>query len=275
MLGFFRRRRRPKVRARPFPAAWRLILEERLGYYCCLPPEDRRELEGHVQVFLAEKRFEGCAGLEITDEIRVTIAAQACRLLLHRDTDYYPGLTTILVSPSSYVAQQKSIGPAGVVTEGATVRLGESWHAAGVGGPVVLSWQDVRAGAADIHDGRNVVFHEFAHQLDGESGSVEGAPALEARSMYLAWARVLGGEFERLAADLRERRPTVLDAYGATSPAEFFAVLTEAFFEKPGELRARHPELYEQLRLFYRQDPASLRCPAGAESEAAGGILRG
>ncbi len=150
------------------------------------------------------------------------------------------------------------------MTEVRGPRAGESWHQPGMnshagGGPVVLSWRDVQAGAADVHDGHNVVFHEFAHQLDGESGSVEGAPALERRSGYLAWARVLGAEYQALIDDLRNQRPTVLGPYAASSPAEFFAVVTEAFFEKSLELKARHPEMYRLLADFYRQDPAMLR----------------
>jgi MtfA peptidase len=256
----FKSRRRKRLRETPFPAAWREILLRGLPYYRCLPEPDRRELEGHIQVFLAEKYFEGCAGLKLTDEMRVLIAAQACMLLLHRDTDYYPGLSTILVYPEAYLAQLHGVGPAGVVTEGPAWRRGESWHTPGGRSPVILSWRDVQAGAADIHDGANVVFHEFAHQLDGESGAVEGAPALERRSQYLAWARVLGREYRALIDDLRNNRPTLLSAYGATSPAEFFAVLTENFFERPRALKEQHPEVYQQLAGFYRQDPAALVC---------------
>jgi MtfA peptidase len=256
----FKGRRRRRLRERPFPSEWREILARKLPYYRCLPPGDRRELQGHIQVFLAEKYFEGCAGLTITDEIRVLIAAQACILLLHRDTDYYPGLKTVLVYPAQYLADDRSVGPAGVVTEATVRRSGESWHTPGAGGPVVLSWRDVQASAADIHDGFNVVFHEFAHQLDGESGALEGAPAMDRHSQYIAWARVLGREYHGLIDDLRNNRPTLLSSYGANSPAEFFAVLTECFFERPRELRQRHPGLYQQLAAFYRQDPASLRC---------------
>ena len=226
--------------------------------YGRLPEADRRELERHIQIFLAEKYFEGCAGLAVTDEMRVIIAGQACLLLLHRETNYYPGLRTILVYPSGYFAHSRSIGPGGLVTEGMDPRSGESWHTPGAGGPVVLSWRDVKAGAVNERDGHNVVYHEFAHQLDGESGSVEGAPVLHERSQYTPWAQVLGREFHRLRDDLRSGQPTLLNAYGATSPAEFFAVATETFFERPLEMRARHPELYEQLRGYYRQDPAKL-----------------
>lgn len=259
MFGF-KRWRRNRLRRKPFPPAWRALLEQNLPMYRLLPEHDRLELEGHIQVFLAEKYFEGCNGLEITDEIRVMIAAQACMLLLHRDTDYYPGMKTILVYPDRYVATSRSVGPGGVVTESQDVRLGESWHRfTGSGGPVVLSWRSVQEGAADIHDGHNVVLHEFAHQLDGETGGMDGAPALPMHSMYVPWARVLGREYQSLLDDLRMGRPTVLHPYAAKNPAEFFAVLTEAFFEKPLQLRSKHPELYEQMKQFYQQDPAALR----------------
>lgn len=254
----FARWRRKSLRSKPFPASWRDILHQKLPYYRCLPPADRLELEGHIQVFLGEKYFEGCAGLRITEEIRLLVAAQACILLLHRDADYYPGLRSILIYPHAYVARGRSVGPAGVVTEHQGWRSGESWHTPGAGGPVVLSWRDVEFGAANIHDGHNVVFHEFAHQLDGESGAVEGVPAFESQAQERMWRRVMDHEFRMLHDDLRMGRPTVLSPYGATSPAEFFAVATECFFEKPHELRARHPALYSQLKDFYVQDPGAL-----------------
>ncbi len=256
----FRHWRRKRAAGRPFPAGWERILRDRFAWWPRLSPADRAELRRHVQVFLAEKSFEGCAGLEITDEMRVLIAAQACMLLLHRDTNYYPTVSTILVYPSAYLARGRRVGPGGVVTEGSGMRLGEM--AVGVtsplgAGPIVLAWDSVLAGARDIHDGHNVVLHEFAHALDAEAGGVDGAPALGDRSMYTAWARVLGAEYQRLVADLQSRHRGVLDPYGATSPAEFFAVTTEAFFETPHALKDHHPDLYEQLASFYRQDPAA------------------
>ncbi len=250
-----RRRRRARLMNQPTPPDWGAILQRRVPFVGTLPAADRDELFAKMRVFLDEKVFEGCGGLELTEEIRVTIAAQACVLLLHRETDFYPDLDTILVYPHAYVAQGKHLGPDGTVTEGRQVRLGESWAQ----GVVVLSWDDVVAGAADVHDGHNVVFHEFAHQLDNESGPGDGAPALPRPSMYLAWARVLGAEYQHLLQDVHRQRPNVLDAYGATNPAEFFAVATETFFEKPVPLRRQHPELYEQLRLFYQQDPAGIQ----------------
>ena len=201
MFGL-KHRKRERIRRRPFPSAWLDILERRVAYYRLLTPEEQAELRGHIQVFLEEKRFEGCGGLEMTDEIRVTIAAQACILLLHRETDYYPRMQTVLVYPHRYLANHKQRVAGGTVIEGVHTRLGESWYR----GPIVLSWDDVLGGAADIHDGHNVVFHEFAHQLDSESGSNEGAPLLPRRSMYIAWARVLGHEYEQLIDDLKSHR---------------------------------------------------------------------
>jgi Mlc titration factor MtfA (ptsG expression regulator) len=261
MFGF-RRRKRERIRKRPFPPAWLEILERNVPFYRLLTAEEQAELRGDIQVFLEEKRFEGCGGLAITDEIRVTIAAQACILLLHRQTDDYPRMETILVYPHRYLANHKQRLPDGTVLEGIHTRLGESWYR----GPVVLAWDDVLRGAADIHDGHNVVFHEFAHQLDSESGANEGAPALPRRSMYIAWARVLGQAYEHLTDDLKHHRRTFIDAYGATNPAEFFAVVTEAFFEQAVQLKRRHPELYEQLATFYQQDPASRVADRGSSS---------
>lgn len=245
-------KKRQRIRNRPFPQKWEEILAKNVTYYHRLTPEDQAELRGHIQVFLAEKTFEGCGGQEINDEIRVVIAAQACILLLHRATDYYPMLDSILVYPHHYFSSASRRLPGGIVAEGVQGRLGESWYR----GPVVLSWDDVRRTAHDHNDGQNVVFHEFAHQLDSESGANEGAPLLPRRSMYIAWARVLGSEYKNLINDLQHHHETDLDAYGATNPAEFFAVVTETFFEKPIQLKQRHPKLYEQLALFYRQDPA-------------------
>ena len=234
MFGLFKRRRRNRLRVAPFPSDWLRIIEKNVRFYAGLPESDRLELHGLIQIFLAEKVLEGCGGLALTDEIRVTIAAQACLLLLHRDTDIYPKLTTVLVYPSAYVAKAiKPVG-SGLVLEGEIVNLGESW----TNGIVVLSWDEIRAGASDLRDHRNLVVHEFAHQLDREDGAIDGAPLLDQRSQYVAWARVLNAEYERLKRDSWAGRPTVLDEYGTTDPAEFFAVATECFFEKPKALES-------------------------------------
>jgi Mlc titration factor MtfA (ptsG expression regulator) len=253
MLRFRKAKRRKQLREVPFPPEWLPIIERNFPLYRGLPEADRAELLGHIQVFLAEKRFEGCGGLEITDEIRVTIAAQACLLLLHRETDYYPLLGSILVYPGQYVAEVSEDSPGGIVDEGLDERIGETWSQ----GSVVLSWEDVQQDAVDIHDGLNVTLHEFAHQLDEEYGDSDGVPRLGDPSRYPDWARVMKAAYEQLRHDVHRGRPTVLDEYGATDPAEFFAVATECFFEKPAALKRKHPELYEQLKLFYRQDPAT------------------
>lgn len=251
MFGYFKRRRRQRLRETPFPPAWEEIVEKNVPLYGRLSDADRAELRGHVQIFLAEKHFEGCGGLTLTDEIRVTIAAQACVLLLHRETDYYRRLVTILVYPSAYRAKGVEPLGGGFVLEGEQGRLGEAW----TDGVVVLSWDDVRSGASDIRDGHNVVLHEFAHQLDQEDGVADGAPILDRRSRYVAWARVLGAEYEQLRRASHKGKKSVLDRYGATQPAEFFAVATECFFEKPAQLKKKHPKLYEELREYYQQDP--------------------
>jgi Mlc titration factor MtfA (ptsG expression regulator) len=252
MLPLLRNRRRKRLRATPLPDAWWAIIDRRIPAIAALPPQARNELAGIVQVLLAEKQFLGAGGLEITDEIRVTIAAQAALLLLGRDTRYYPTLHTIYVYPSAYASTAQRRNPDGTITESLQPRLGESWHR----GALVLSWSDVLRGSADPADGHNVTLHEFAHQLDSEWGGMEGAPALPSAAHFRDWARVLGDEYGSLLADLHAGHHTLLDPYAATNPAEFFAVATELFFERPLAMRAQHPALYAQLAEFYHQDPA-------------------
>jgi hypothetical protein len=247
-----RQRRRRQVQQRPFPAAWDAILAG-IPIIGRLPESDGHELRRHIQILLDEKRFEGCGGVEIDDTIRVTIAAHAAILLLHRDTDYYPQLESILVYPDAYEAPSERHIDDYVVEEGTELREGESWYR----GSMVLSWKDVQRGAGSLKDGENVVFHEFAHQLDDESGTGDGTPVLADRTQWRQWVNVFEREFEALQdADDRGRR-TLIDPYGAESPAEFFAVVTECFFERGKDLRKRHPELYDQLAGYYRQDPAN------------------
>ena len=250
---FLRQWRRKGLRARPFPAAWRGILDRRVPYYRLLPPDLQRQLQGHIQVFLAEKPFIGCAGLEITDDVRVTIAAQACLLILNRGSSYIPNLSQILVYPGAFVIERLRAEPSGVLQEQRQVLSGESW----THGQVVLSWDDTVAGAAIVDDGRNVVIHEFAHQLDQEKGYANGAPWLGRRDRYPRWSQVLSEEFARLQFQAATQQPSLISYYGATNPAEFFAVVSEVFFEQPREMAALHPALYEELRALYRIDPSS------------------
>jgi Mlc titration factor MtfA (ptsG expression regulator) len=266
IFEFLKKRRRQRLRDQLIPPVWRSILARNVPIFGRLPPEDQTELLGHLQVFLAEKRFEGCGGLELTDEIRVTIAAQACLLLLHRKTDYYPQLMTILVYPSGYSAYEQRHVEGQIWEEGWRRRLG---HTARWLRVVVLAWDAAKHGGADPSDGRNLVLHEFAHQLDFENYASDGTPLLATRSDYLAWARVMSAEFKALRVADEAGTPTMLDTYGATDPAEFFAVSTEAFFERPRALRAHHPKLYAELARFFRQDPVAYSAePATTDSAA-------
>ena len=169
----------------PLPEEWERILKQNVPLYSRLPDALRRQLQGLINIFLHEKRFEGCSGLEITDEIRVTVAAQACILLLNRKTDFYPRLSSILVYPGAYMAKEVWQTPAGFEVEEESVRLGESWES----GTVVLAWDNIKHGAWDWKDGHNVVLHEFAHRLDQQNGTANGAPILAQRSRYVTWAR--------------------------------------------------------------------------------------
>ena len=254
VFGLLKERRRHRLHARPYPKEWLDAIRRNVRFFSRLSTSDQAELLGHIQVFLAEKRFEGCDGLEITDEVRVTIAAQACLLLLHRKTDYFPRLLTILIYPSQYVAEEKRQIHEHVWEEGKTVRLGETGRQLGA---VVFAWDAVKSGATDSADGKNVVIHEFAHQLDFENYATDGAPSLATREQQLSWREVMKAEFASLRIAGETGIPTLLDTYGATDPAEFFAVATEAFFMRPCALRARHPKLYAELRNYFQQDPVA------------------
>ncbi len=244
-----RHRRRRALLNEPFPPAWLEILDNNLPPYRKLSLGLQQQLQDYIRIFIGEKSFEGCGGLTLTDEIRVTIAAQACLLLLNRETDCYPQLFSILVYPSTYVAQAER--HSGLEAADPSVRLGESWNY----GAVVLAWDSVKRGALNFKDGHNVTMHEFAHQLDQEDGKSDGAPILGVRSAYSAWSRVLSEEYELLRRETALGQKSVLDSYGATNPAEFFAVATETFFEKPVQLKKNHPELYQELLGFYKLDP--------------------
>jgi Mlc titration factor MtfA (ptsG expression regulator) len=209
------------------------------------------QLQRSVVQFLHQKKFVGCAGLVVTDEMRVAIAGQACLLLLHRSRHVFPALRTILLYPGAFAAPRQEMGPGGVVTPFRQTMLGESWN----DGRVVLSWDDAQRGAL-AWDGHNVVLHEFAHQLDSESGHTNGAPYLGSHERYRSWSEVLARDFAHLQrAAWQGSQDSVLDLYGATSPAEFFAVATEAFHGRPWELATSHPALYQELSRYYRVDP--------------------
>jgi len=250
--GWLKRRRRRRLWAQPFPKDWQRTIERNVPLFRRLSAKDQGELLSHIHVFLAEKGFEGCGGLELTDEMRVTIAAQACLLLLHRKTDYFPRLFTILVYPSTYIVEENRPVEGLVWEEGRMPRCGETSRQMGT---LVLAWDATKQGAADPSDGQNLVLHEFAHQLDYENYAADGAPVLATRQQQLSWREVMRTEFASLRAADETGIPTLLDTYGATNPAEFFAVSTEAFFERPCALRAHHPKLYAELQGYFQQDP--------------------
>ncbi|HEY1044302.1 MAG TPA: M90 family metallopeptidase [Telluria sp.] len=248
---FYPRWRLRRVLAQPMAPEREAILVRNLPVYGRMPAELQAQLRRLVTQFLHQKKFVGCAGLEVTEEMRVTIAGQACLLLLNRPSRVYPGLYTVLLYPSAFLVPRNRPDEAGVVTETREDLLGESWS----DGRVILSWDHVLRGARDWTDGHNVVLHEFAHQLDAESGSNNGAPYLGHPSSYRKWAQVLTRDFQVLRQQAWFSQQSVLDHYGAQSPAEFFAVATETFFEKPYQLAERHPDLYEEFMKYYRVDP--------------------
>ena len=248
------RSRRNNLFLKPLPPDWIQILEKNVSIYSLLPQNLREELHGRINIFVDEKEFIGCAGLQISNEIQVTIAGNACILLLKRDKRCFPRFTTILIYPDTYVSREvKSDGL--VVVHEESVRAGESWYR----GPVVLSWADVMRGSLNNSDGHNVVLHEFAHKLDEENEIMNGLPVLRDSSHYAEWAEVLSKEFDSLLIRVDRGTNLVIDAYGAVSPSEFFAVATESFFEKPLLMKNKLPDLYQQFRRFYNLDPAAWR----------------
>ncbi len=245
---------RNQAKKQPFPQAWAEIIKRDVPFCTHLHPDERARLENLIKVFIREKNFEGCGGLEMTDEIKVTIAAQACLLLLNLHHDYFQRLVSILVYPDGFNLEQEERGLAsGTVSRTKMPVMGISSST----GVIALSWPDTVKGARNPSDGSNVVFHEFAHQLDQLDGAMDGAPVLEDRSMYREWAQVLGSEFNQLQQDLDAGKRSLISAYGATKPAEFFAVVTELFFEKPVHLQKEHPRLYDEFSQYYHQDPAA------------------
>ena len=249
----WRRWQRSRLRAGVFPAAWRKVLRQRVPLYARLPADLQLRLRQDMLVFLAEKPFLGCAGLQVTDEMRVMVAALACMPLLGARRAYYPELQRILLYPDAFVAREHQVGDDGVHSEGLRGLAGQSWAQ----GQVLLSWSDVQQGAADPADGSNVVIHEFAHQLDQAKGFANGAPLLKDRQAYRCWSAVMQSEYDALHQRLEMGEEGLICAYAATDPAEFFAVCSELFFERARELAAQHPRLFAELKTYYRINPLS------------------
>lgn len=245
-------RRRDMLRQRQFPSQWGEIMRRNVPITISLPTELHTELKQRVQIFLDEKEIRGCQGLEITDEMRVTIAAQACLLLLNKPMDTYAGLYTVLVYPEAFRSHQKTLSELGMVVEKEEIRTGESW----TGGHVVLSWKHTKEGGRKQFDGHNVVIHEFAHQLDQMDGYADGLVApLENPE---TWIHTFQERYRQIKAQWNKKgKKPFLRAYGVTNPAEFFAVSSELFFECPKRFRAEYPDIYQELSGFYKLDPCS------------------
>lgn len=252
LFTWLKKRRRRRLLAAPFPASWREYLERNVTHYAYLKAEEQAKLRDDLRIFIAEKNWEGCGGLVLTDEMRVTIAAQACLLVLAMPHDFFPQVLSVLVYPRAFRARYRRRRGDFLEEQGYVEELGQASYR----GPVVLSWADALAGGRGADGGQNLVFHEFAHQLDALNGLLDGTPALDGPEQYRRWRQVMTREFQRLRRDEEQGYPTLLDPYGTEDEAEFFAVATECFFETPVEMAARHPALYELLRDYYRQDTA-------------------
>jgi len=245
-----RKRLRESLKLVDFNPAWVMILQNNLALYNKLPDLLKKKLHGLINIFLHEKTFSGYNGLIITDEIKVTIAAQACMLVLNRNDDLYPSLKNVFMYPDAFKSMQtKSDGMVETIQE--TVRIGESWTL----GHVVLSWRHSKQGAMNAGDAQNVVYHEFAHQLDHEDGAIDGTPILDLAENYESWSKVFTHEYNQLRNKISANKKTLIDEYGTVSEGEFFAVVTELFFERPILFDREHPELYKELKQFYHLDP--------------------
>jgi Mlc titration factor MtfA (ptsG expression regulator) len=252
-MGWLRdwRRQRVLARHRIDERLWRATLAA-LPFLRALSDAERRRLRALVLLFLAEKQFTGARGLALSDPMRVSIAAQACLPVLELGLDAYAGWSGIVVYPGDFRVRVSETDNAGVVHEFDDARAGESWP----GGPVILSWDAARH-APDM----NVVIHEFAHKLDMANGAADGLPPLHASMDRSAWTEAFRVAYEGFCDAVDRGRETWLDPYAAESPGEFFAVMSEMFFTGPVEARRRYPDVYDQLRLFYRQDPAAREAP--------------
>ncbi len=237
LLDWWRRRR---ARALPFSDAWREVLGRCVPFYARLGADARARFEDKLKVFLHTKHFIGAGGLEVDEEMKVVVSAAAARLVMNLPGEHFQRLTEILIYPGAYHHGDRD-----------RVVLGEAhkW------GTVVLAWDAVRAGLANSQDGHDTALHEFAHVLDVADGAFDGTPVLESHAAYAPWAQVMTREFVRMRGKKALRRKGVLRRYGATNEAEFFAVATETFFEKPRQMKEKHPELYEVLRDHYEVDP--------------------
>ncbi len=256
MFSWLKKRRRKKILQRPFPLKWQKILQKNIVHYSFLSAEKKKKLEQLVQIFIAEKNFEGCNGQVITDEIKVVVAGHACLLVLNLPHDYYTKVDSILVYPAIVKLPPPRTG---VFTRGPMIARTELpiVGQASMFGTVMLVWDEVKRNTTHPQIGHNVVFHEFAHILDMFDGRADGTPLLPSRETYREWGEVCTRVYFDLQKKMKKGKKTFLSRYAATNEAEFFAVATEYFFNRPAKMAERRPELYEVLHKFYRQDTAA------------------
>ena len=255
MFDWFAKKRRQKLLEAPFPPDWEDMIRRNMSHYCMMDDVERKHLRELIQVFIAEKSWEGCGGLELTNEIRVTISAQACLLLLNLPHDTYENVETIIVYPSDVILPERKLGFFETTLEPFDPDYPVSGQAFKQG-PVILVWDAVLQGGRHAEYGFNVVYHEFAHKLDMQDGAADGTPRLRDRAEYRDWVKTCSREYLRLLKDVEKGKRTFLDEYGATDEAEFFAVATEHFFNQPSQMIESAPELYRVLKEYYRQDTA-------------------
>lgn len=269
MFSWLSNRRRKKLTQAPFPAVWEEIISRNVAHCCFLDDTERAHLRALIQVFIAEKYWEGAGGLELTDEIRVTISAQACLLLLGLPHNYYKNVQSIIVYPSTVVPPARKPGffeNTVAPVDSAHPIIGQAF----LRGPVIIIWDAALRGGRHPELGHNVIYHEFAHKLDMLDGSADGTPPLKDRAEYRDWVQTCTQEYLRLKNLTKKGKRSFLDSYGATNEAEFFAVATEQFFDQPQLMIEHAPDLYRVLKNYYCQDPVervSRNCNTGEEKE--------
>jgi Mlc titration factor MtfA (ptsG expression regulator) len=264
MLNFLKRRRRERVlrESRLDEAAWTREISA-YSFTRVLDADERARLKQLVILFLAEKPINGAGKLNIDSGARLAIAIQACMLILNLDLDWYKSWTEVIIYPGEFVARHEEVDEAGVVHRVEEPMSGESWEF----GTVVLSWADVmKAGQSENDRGYNVVIHEFAHQIDMLNGDANGFPPLHKDMSRALWATAFTAAYEHFCKRVDAWEETTIDEYAAENPAEFFAVVSEAFFETPLAVLEAYPDIYKQLTLFYRQDTAA-RAGAGVSGQ--------
>jgi len=260
VFQWFTHRRRKRLARTPFPAAWEEILHRNVAHYGMLDEGQKAHLRSLIQVFSAEKNWEGAGGLEMNDEIRVTIAAQACLLLLGLSHNYYRNVQSIVVYPSTVIPPERRPGFFETTTTPVSQEvpiIGQAFQQ----GPLIIIWDSALHSGRHPRLGHNVVYHEFAHKLDMLDGLADGTPPLRDRAEYRDWVSTCSREYLRLRRDAEAGKPSFLDAYGAANEAEFFAVATEQFFDRPDQLVNLAPELYRVLQEYYQQDPVKRVVP--------------